>query len=375
MENNAKEKNSLNGQIIVVQNEESNQEKKWTWGKYGHFIYKFKYWVLGFTLLGAIAGFLGTKFGYNAIKEYATVTFKPVFPTLTSEDGNVVKKTYFDGSDASLLGLTNKDKLEKVKASSPSFSSLNISKILEDGDISIAEVTNENDKLDATPTFYTIKAKVSSFGGERTSKQFLFALIDNEKASADWVIKIDDLSINQNNFEKDLTASMQYQGANEEQISLAKNDNATKQYYSEVLIRDVLLLKKAEEDKFFESEEAKSIINAAVRTLKAQYYLQRLILEASKNIPDPTPEQARAFFEQAKDQISQMYGITEYNTQTMPTINQLYKVAYSEQLVQRDITDLKDKAIIERNNSVLGEASMISPLQQGAQTNLLPRGN
>ena len=194
----------------------------------------------------------------------------------------------------------------------------------------------------------------------------------------DWVIKIDDLSINQTNFENDLVASMQYQGANEEQIALAKNDNATKQYYSEVLIRDVLLLKKAEEDKFFESEEAKSIINAAMRTLKAQYYLQRLILEASKNIPDHTPEQARAFFEQAKDQISQMYGITNYNTQTMTTINQLYKVAYSEQLVQRDITDLKDKAIIERNNSVLGEASMMSPLQQlqqGMQTNLLPRGN
>lgn len=192
----------------------------------------------------------------------------------------------------------------------------------------------------------------------------------------DWVIRIDDLTINLNNFEKDLTASMQYQGANEEQISLAKNDNATKQYYSEVLIRDVLLLKKAEEDKFFETEEAKSIINAAVRTLKAQYYLQKLILEASKNIPDPTPEQARAFFEQAKEQLSQMYGITNYSTQTMPTINQLYKVAYSEQLVQRDITDLKDKAIIERNNSVLGEASMMSPLQQqGVQTNLLPRGN
>ena len=156
---------------------------------------------------------------------------------------------------------------------------------------------------------------------------------------------------------------------------MAKNDKATKQYYSEVLIRDVLLLKKAEEDKFFETEEAKSIMNAAIRTLKAQYYLQKLILEASKNIPDPTTEQAKAFFEQAKEQLSQMYGITEYNTQTMPSINQLYKVAYSEQLVQRDITDLKDKAIIERNNSILGE---FSPLQQGQQiqqTNLLPRGN
>lgn len=191
----------------------------------------------------------------------------------------------------------------------------------------------------------------------------------------DWVVKIDNLTINKSIFDSDLTASMKYQGANDEQISLAKNDNNTKQYYSEVLIRDVLLLKKAEEDKFFETEEAKSIMNAAIRTLKAQYYLQKLILEASKNIPDPTTEQAKAFFEQAKEQLSQMYGITEYNTQTMPSINQLYKVAYSEQLVQRDITDLKDKAIIERNNSILGE---FSPLQQGQQiqqTNLLPRGN
>lgn len=217
---------------------------------------------------------------------------------------------------------------------------------------------------------------ISCSNNKENSTASLDAINYLSGGDGDWVIRIDDLTINLNNFEKDLTASMQYQGANEEQISLAKNDNATKQYYSEVLIRDVLLLKKAEEDKFFETEEAKSIINAAVRTLKAQYYLQKLILEASKNIPDPTPEQARAFFEQAKEQLSQMYGITNYSTQTMPTINQLYKVAYSEQLVQRDITDLKDKAIIERNNSVLGEASMISPLQQqGVQTNLLPRGN
>ena len=192
----------------------------------------------------------------------------------------------------------------------------------------------------------------------------------------DWVIKIDDLSINQTNFEKDLSAFMKSQGANDDEIALRKNDKVTKQQYAEVLINQVLLLKKAEEDKFFESEEMKSIINDAVRTIKAQYYSQSLMLEASKNIPDPTPEQARAFFEQASNQLVQMYGITEYNTQNMPAINQLYKVFYAEQMVQRDITDLKDKAIIERNNSVLGDASIMPPLQQqGAQTNLLPRGN
>ena len=190
--------------------------------------------------------------------------------------------------------------------------------------------------------------------------------------NGDWVIKIDDLSINQTNFEKDLTAFMKSQGANEDEIALRKNDNFTKQQYAELLISQILLLKKAEEDKFFESEEVKSIINAAIRNIKTQYYSQSLMLEASKNIPDPTPEQARAFFEQASNQLAKMYGITEYNTQNMPAINQLYKVAYAEQVVQREITDLKDKAIIERNNSVLGE---FSPLQQGQQTNLLPRGN
>lgn len=191
----------------------------------------------------------------------------------------------------------------------------------------------------------------------------------------DWVIKIDDLSINQTNFEKDLVAFMKSQGANDDEIALRKNENAFKQQYSEALISQVLLLKKAEEDKFFESEEVKSMINAAIRTLKVQYYSQNLMLEAMKNIPDPTPEQARAFFEQAQTNLSQMYGITNYNTQTMPAINQLYKVAYAEQMVQRDITDLKDKAIIERNNSILGEIGIMPPLQQGAQTNLLPRGN
>lgn len=196
--------------------------------------------------------------------------------------------------------------------------------------------------------------------------------------AGDWVLKIDDLTINQTNFNNDLTASMKYQGANDEQIALAKNDNATKQYYSEVLIRDVLLLKKADSEKFFETEEAKSIINAAIRSIKAQYYLQKLIVDASKNIAEPTPEQAKAFFEQAKPQLAQMYGITEYNTQTAPAISQLYKVAYSEQVVQREISDLKDKAIIERNSAVLGDAGLPpqqleQPTPTPQQTNLLPR--
>ncbi|TXJ37359.1 SurA N-terminal domain-containing protein [Brachyspira pilosicoli] len=196
----------------------------------------------------------------------------------------------------------------------------------------------------------------------------------------DWVLKIDDFTINQTNFNKDYKVflnSMVAQGATPEQIAMIESDNRYKQNYAEDLINQILLLKKAEADKFFETEEAKSTIDATIRNIKAQYYYQKLIEQAASNVPAPTPEQARAFFDQVKTQLAQ-YGITEYNTQTAPAIAQLYKNAYAEQNVQRDIIDLKDKAVIERNNAVLGEATIVPPTtmpntQGQATNNLLPR--
>ena len=192
--------------------------------------------------------------------------------------------------------------------------------------------------------------------------------------AGDWVLKIDNLTINQTNFNKDLSASMLYQGANEEQIALAKNDNATKQYYAEMLTRDILLLKKAEADKFFETEESKDILNAMIRSLKAQYYLQNLLIEASKSVPEPSAEQAKAFFEQAKPQLAQ-YGITEYNIQTAPAIAQFYKQTFAQQTVERQIMDLKDAAVIERNDAILGQLGVPpQTIQQPTENDsLLPR--
>ena len=243
-------------------------------------------------------------------------------------------------------------------------------------------------------TSLPIIACSQSQGGNTSSSDALAYLKGGE---GEWVLKIDDMTVNQTNFNRDLKASLLSQGATEEQVALYINNDQFKQYYSEMLIRDALLLKKAEEEKFFDSDEAKSVINSAIRNMKAQYYLQKLMTDAAKTIPEPTAEQAQAFFEQAKPQIAQMYGITEYNTQTAPDIAQLYKNAYAQQLVERDITDLKDKAVIERNTAVLGEASILPPQvgdtnnaalpQQGASNtavlpqqgvdnnNLLPRTN
>lgn len=206
--------------------------------------------------------------------------------------------------------------------------------------------------------------------GSKASSDSLAYLKDGE---GEWVLKVDDFAINQTNFTKDLQASLVLQGATAEQIAMYANDATTKQIYADQLINSILLINKAEQEKFFETEEAKDFINLSIRNIKFQYYVTKLMADASKNIPDPTPEQAQAFFEQAKPQLAQ-YGITEYNTETAPYIAQLYKNAYAEQLVQRDIQDLKDKAVIERNTAVLGEASILPPQIGDTNATAIPQG-
>ncbi len=221
---------------------------------------------------------------------------------------------------------------------------------------------------------FSIIACSQTQGGASGSKASSDSLAYLNGGAGEWVLKVDDFTINQTNFNKDLQASLVLQGATPEQISMYANDAATKQIYADQLINSILLINKAEEEKFFETEEAKDFINLSIRNIKFQYYVTKLMADASKNIPDPTPEQAQAFFEQAKQQLTQMYGITAYNTETAPYIAQLYKNAYAEQLVQRDIQDLKDKAVIERNTAVLGEASILPPQIGDTNATAIPQG-
>ena len=227
-------------------------------------------------------------------------------------------------------------------------------------------------------TALPIIACSQSQGGGSSSSSSSDSIAYLKGGEGDWVLKIDDFTINQTNFNKDLEAALIIQSVPEDQIALYANDAATKQMYADQLINTVLLFKKAEEEKFFETQEAKDFINFSIRNVKFQYYLAKLIADAAKNIPDPNPEQAQAFFDQVKQQLTQMSGITEYNTETAPYIAQLYKNAYAEQLVQRDIQDLKDKALIERNTAVLGEASILPPQigdPNATNTAIMPQSN
>lgn len=215
-----------------------------------------------------------------------------------------------------------------------------------------------------------VSCSESSKSGSKTSSDSLSYLKGGE---GEWVLKIDNFTINQTNFNKDLQASLVLQGADADQIALYANDNQYKQVYADQLINSILLINKGEEEKFFDTQDAQDFINLSIRNIKFQYYVAKLMSDASKNIPDPTEDQIKAFFEQAKPQLQQ-YGITQYNTETAPYIVQFYKNTYAQQLVERDIQDLKDKAVIERNTAVLGEASILPP-QIGDNNTALPQQN
>ena len=207
--------------------------------------------------------------------------------------------------------------------------------------------------------------------GSKTSSDSLAYLKGGE---GEWVLKVDDFTINQTNFNKDFrTTLMNEPSVPKDKVELAFNDAQTKQIYAEQLINSILLINKAEEEKIFESEEAKEYINLAIRNIKMQYYITKLAEEELKNIPELTPEQLKAIFEQGKEQFVQ-YGITEYNAETAPYISQVYKDSYIQQIMARKIQDLKDKAVIERNTAVLGEASILPPQIGDTNATAIPQG-
>ena len=170
--------------VIIVEGNEDKKKKNWTWGRYFSFTWKHKYWVLGFSILGTLAGLLGVKYGYNASKETASITFQACFPTIVNEETN--KETYFDGDDFNLLSLVSKSNLEAVKASSSSFKGINIDEVLSKGAITISRVETTAEKENSNePVYYVLSGNVSRLGGKNSSKDFITLLIENEKKRAE----------------------------------------------------------------------------------------------------------------------------------------------------------------------------------------------
>ncbi len=194
---------------------------------------------------------------------------------------------------------------------------------------------------------------ISSCKGQSSSSAATSGLNSLTTQGGDWILKIDDMTIYEDQFNKEFEFALTMRGATAEQIALTKNNPTAKQQYLDELIGQVLLLKDPESETFFNDPENVAFLESAFRSFKIQYYTQKLMEEAVLDIPEPTQDQIAGVYEQNKVALAQQYGITELNSQTIPYISQMIKGEQAQQKVLIMVSDLKDKSIIDRNKELI----------------------
>ncbi len=190
----------------------------------------------------------------------------------------------------------------------------------------------------------------------------------------EWVLKIDDLTVYEDRFNKEFEYALQMGNRAPEEIALMKNNESVKQEFLDGMISQILLLNTPECQEILQAPEAQEYLSSAFRSLQLNYYTQKLMEEAMLELPEPTQQQIAAMYEQYQVALAQQYGITELNAQTIPYLSQMIKGQQAQQKIYMTVSDLKDKARIDRNKNVIGD---IVPTIPGSDAGMggLPTGD
>ena len=166
----------------IVTEEIVEDPHRWTFLKYIKSIARFKWWVIGFTLFGAVAGYLGFRFILNPMKKVLSTTYTyDLAGTYTDTD----TMSFIDGTLFNPYELASRENLEAVKASDDKYASIDINKIVSDNAIVISKnviILNENDTTGKSMEInYVISAKSKYFKNDDLGKAFLFDVINLAK--------------------------------------------------------------------------------------------------------------------------------------------------------------------------------------------------
>jgi hypothetical protein len=195
---NAIKKNADNDnrQVIVFQDgNETKDPNAFTWGKYGHFINVFKYWITGVTILCGVAGYLVMHFGVNPAKEKLTSSFTYQLPLNTSVQNGITYYSYFDGTTFDKNNIISSTNLKLVQDTvlddngNKKYAGVDLDGLITKKDISIEQntksVTSGTTTTDVDiPFSYTITAKNKYFGNEETGKAFIKDLIETVRTKS-----------------------------------------------------------------------------------------------------------------------------------------------------------------------------------------------
>ena len=121
------------------------QPSNWSFARYFKSIAHFKWWVIGFTVAGALGGYLGFRFILNPMKKNATITYAYNLAGEDNEDGTV---RFIDGSTFSVYDLTTKDVVEKVRASKEEYANVDTNGLIKNGLIKVSRSVGYYDKAE-----------------------------------------------------------------------------------------------------------------------------------------------------------------------------------------------------------------------------------
>ena len=169
-------------QVEVIEEEYVEEPNRWTFLKYIKSIARFKFWVIGFTVFGALAGYLGFRLVLNPEKKVLSASYTyDLAGKFTDSD----TMSFIDGTLFNPYELNNKENLEKVKDSDEKYASIDINKIVLDNAIVIsknATILNEKDTTgNSIEINYVITAKAKYFKNDDLGKDFLFDVINLAK--------------------------------------------------------------------------------------------------------------------------------------------------------------------------------------------------
>ncbi len=167
---------------------EVEEEHKWTFQNYFRSIGKFKWWIIGASVVGAVAGYLGFRLILNPAKKVLDAEYTLELAGKEDESGTI---RFIDGSQFNTYDLTSRKNLQAVVDSNEAYKKINVDKLIEKQAITITKNVkyyNDNDASTAQTT-YTIRAKSSQFPSDKIGKQFVYDLINYPKTISTEAIK------------------------------------------------------------------------------------------------------------------------------------------------------------------------------------------
>ena len=173
--------NQNNQQFIIEEEPKSN----WSFLKYFKSIGRYKWWLLGASVFGAIAGYLGFKLILNPAKKTLSATYTYNLAATVDANGSF---RFVDGTLYDYQDILSLDSLTEVKNSNDLFKKVNVEKIYQNSSISVEKNVTTYKDTDIVDVNFKISAKAATFPSDKVGQEFLFQLLQLPKGASEKAI-------------------------------------------------------------------------------------------------------------------------------------------------------------------------------------------